>query len=262
MKSPNRVFVTGSGGKVGKKLVVELTARGFEAVRLKTDINNIEGYKQDLEKCEYVIHLAAYQNIKDKNIDEFERVNVLGTKTILEASIHAKVKKFIYISTVMVFEETGNLTRDEKWKKKKKGNNFYEETKIRALKIVKKYKNKLPIVVVYPTVVVDKEDFNKFNFPGWLMCRLGSPKRIINFINNKVLARALANIIEKKSKDDYILAGKNTEVGAYLKEVYKFKKRFFIPWFIPGVNLQNMCFSNKKAKKDSIMTGDKLDIFS
>jgi len=52
-------------------------------------------------KINTVFHAAAYKHVPivEKAIDEGYRVNVLGTKTVLEESIAAQVEKFVLIST-------------------------------------------------------------------------------------------------------------------------------------------------------------------
>ena len=74
--------------------------------------------------------MAAYQNISDQNKNNFVRVNVEGTKLILGAIVKSKVKRLIYLSTVMVFKSTGKKEVNENSLKRTSGNgNPYVDTK-------------------------------------------------------------------------------------------------------------------------------------
>jgi len=117
----NKVFITGASGNIGKYLVDKLLKDGYKITVLTrnpsyinanknikvvvADIIEIDKYKKQMCSCKYVFHLAAYQNMFDKKYDEFKRVNVDGTKVIIEAIRSSNVKKLFYVSTTMVFDK-------------------------------------------------------------------------------------------------------------------------------------------------------------
>jgi nucleoside-diphosphate-sugar epimerase len=108
------IFLTGASGFVGgaatRRLVAEghkvcamsrsqqsdaaIVALGGEPVRCSLDDVTAE----HLKSCEVVIHSAAYVDVwGDK--DAWDRVNVGGTKRMLEAARGARVRRFIHIGT-------------------------------------------------------------------------------------------------------------------------------------------------------------------
>lgn len=186
-----KIFVTGASGKIGSKLIVALSKAGYEVVTWKrpgVDILETEKYVKEMRGCDYVYHLAAYQNLLDRKVDEFYRVNVLGTRAIMEAIEGSGVKKFLYVSTVMV----KNNPNDD---------NHYVATKREALKAVKK--SKLPWVVVYPSIVVDLGERMVWwrrlltgGIPGGLMSRLGDQNRWIRFIWMDDLIEEMVNLVK------------------------------------------------------------------
>lgn len=239
-----KIFVSGATGKIGRHLVKQLVkekALVKVLIRRKTDLfnklSNIETVIGDITKvnsfeldgCDCIVHLAAYQNMNDDNYANFRKVNVDGTKNIIEKAIKSNVKKLVYVSTVMVFEPTDKELRDESWVKKniESENNFYTKSKLEALDIVKSYKDKINIVTVYPTIVIDKDEILKsffsgnwwqkivWNFfgrgiPGGVMCLIGSKDRIINFIWMDELVNKLIRLLNSKNnEDEYILCGEN-----------------------------------------------------
>ena len=123
MINNNICLVTGATGTVGPSLVKYLIEEGFqvrvllqsgvEAQMLPEDVISIVGDITDqnivneaVSGVDYVFHLAAKLHINnpDPSLEiEFRQVNVEGTKTIIEASIAAKIKRIIFFSTINVY---------------------------------------------------------------------------------------------------------------------------------------------------------------
>jgi nucleoside-diphosphate-sugar epimerase len=186
----------------------------------------------------------------------FKRVNVDGTKTLLDCALDSEVKKIIYVSTTMVFEPTGKMARDENWPKKTAdGSNYYLKTKIEALAVVNRMKELLPIVVVYPTAVIDLKDFSascpvdsaglqKFlwekigrGIPGGLANLVGPKERILNYVIVEDVAEGIIKAaINAKPGEEYILGGENITAGDYLgaaaQRVNKRPFPFRLPFFL------------------------------
>lgn len=238
-----KVFVTGASGNIGKYLVKRLLEGDFKVVVLTrnpltifydknvevivADILEIEKYKKQMCNCQYVFHLAAYQNIFDKKYDEFERINIEGTKIILGALKNSDVKKMFYVSTTMVLDNPDM-------------NNYYVKSKFEALKFVKA--SKIPWIVLYPSIVVDLNIRNKNKIfdiltdgiPGGLMMRLCNKNKAFNFIWIDELLESMFELIRRGIvHKDYVLGGKKFTAEDYLKEAYRIKGRKYIPWRIP-----------------------------
>ncbi|MDX1578356.1 MAG: NAD(P)H-binding protein [Gemmatimonadota bacterium] len=107
------LFVTGVTGVVGRALAPELAFRGTEAATLVRDGDaslppNIEVVPGDLgdaapwtdalRGARTVLHLAAATGARDAAA--FQRVNVDGTRTLLEACVEAGVSRFIFVSSI------------------------------------------------------------------------------------------------------------------------------------------------------------------
>lgn len=237
-----KVFITGASGNIGKYLVERLLLGGFDVIVLTrnpslsysrtvevvvADILEIDKYKKQMCSCKYVFHLAAYQNIFDKKYDEFKRVNVDGSKVIIDALKNSKVKKMFYVSTTMVLDKVDV-------------NNNYVRSKLKALKIVKA--SKIPWIILYPSIVVDlktKQKNKLLNFltggiPGGLMMRLCNKNKKYNFIWIDELIESMYELIRSGVVGkDYVLKGRELRAENYLKEAYMRKGKKYIPWRIP-----------------------------
>ena len=155
---PDKIFITGANGQLGRDLVHELTSRGIECIA-----SDIQGEFSGPEACEYiplditdydavlsamkssrperVIHCAAWTAVDaaedDANRPKVHAVNVTGTENIARACAEVDAV-MTYISTDYVFDGTGTTPRnpeDESFSPL----NYYGQTKLEGELAVKKY---------------------------------------------------------------------------------------------------------------------------
>jgi UDP-glucose 4-epimerase len=150
------VLVTGANGAIGQTLIQHLLTYGYqvrslvhnhvpnsssEAIEiLQGDIADTKILREAVNGIDIVFHLAAKLHINNPPLslkDEYERVNIEGTRRLVEASSEAKVKRLVFFSTInvygasrpeQVFDESSPL-RPDSW---------YAESKARAEQIVLK----------------------------------------------------------------------------------------------------------------------------
>jgi len=118
-------LVTGGAGYIGSHVVLKMSEAGFEVVvldnlssglieRIPVGVNFIKGDICDFDlvsqlllenKVEGIINLAALKSVEEsKRIpEEYERINHLGTKILVDCAIKAGVKVFIQSSTAAVY---------------------------------------------------------------------------------------------------------------------------------------------------------------
>jgi len=125
-----RILITGSNGFLGATLCRKLINRGETVrglVRKSSDLSLLQGLtcqkitgsledvhslEEALQGVELVFHAAAA--VSDwGTLDYFRRVNVHGTKNLLEASIKSGVKRFVYIRSVAVHSFIGKEEMNE-----------------------------------------------------------------------------------------------------------------------------------------------------
>lgn len=105
-----RIFITGALGFVGRALAARyrelgaktcgLDLRAEAALGVTTgDVSKPDEWQEAVNGCDLVIHTAA---IVTNNVSREQawRVNVLGTRRVLEAAIKAGVKRFVHISSL------------------------------------------------------------------------------------------------------------------------------------------------------------------
>ncbi len=246
------IFVTGATGYVGNNLANRLAGEGHVVHALCRSVNkksllnhpNIKIFEGDItdaasvekamQGCEQVYHLAAYARVWAKDASVFYKLNVEGTKHVLEAAKSLGIKNIVFTSTGGVLGPSNG--RPVKEDDARFGNVFneYEETKTQAEELCKEYCNKynMRIVTVNPPRIygpgIESESnavtrLVKLYLKGkWKILpgdgkRMGSYVHVDDIVNGHVLA------MEKgRSGERYILSGVNasyTEFFAVLTKV-------------------------------------------
>lgn len=147
-------LVTGATGTVGPKLVNRLCEEDYRVRTLsidepETDLfpDNVEiqvgdvtdaaTVKTAVEGISVVFHLAALLHITNPSQfqnKEYARINVIGTKTVVEAAIQAGVKRLVYFSTISVYGPSNGLIITESTPTRP--DTIYPKTKLSAERLV------------------------------------------------------------------------------------------------------------------------------
>lgn len=125
-----KVLVTGASGFLGGHLIEELVGRGHEVVAMvrqgsdtlyldylkleirRADLTDPESLVGAVRGVEAVVHLAAYYTFSGKK-ELYERINVQGTRHLLEAMVRNGVKRIVYCSSTEAMGPTQRAAADE-----------------------------------------------------------------------------------------------------------------------------------------------------
>lgn len=165
-------LVTGATGLVGNAIVRALQTRGrpvrvlvrdvkkaertvpapVEIVR--GDVTEADSVRAAMTGVDVVYHAAGLPEQWLKNPGTFERVNVGGTQTMCAEALRAKVKRFVYTSTIDVFRAAPGAEYDESEIDPEPKGTFYERSKQEAdRRVVASVELGLPAVFLHPSAV-------------------------------------------------------------------------------------------------------------
>jgi dihydroflavonol-4-reductase len=115
------IVVTGASGLVGGNLVRALLAQGrsvralvhrdrralagLDVETMSADLTDSASLQQAFRGAEVVYHLASSISISMGNWDELERVNVGGTRNVIDACLHQGVRRLVYFGSIHAYQQ-------------------------------------------------------------------------------------------------------------------------------------------------------------
>jgi nucleoside-diphosphate-sugar epimerase len=224
-----KVLVTGSNGFIGSELVRRLLGQGHEVRclyhrsrdRLKgQDVHLVQGSVTDpvglpaaVEGMEVVYHLAGSGRVGDWGSRKwFFEQNADGTRNLLDAAVHAGVRRFVQVSSLAVHRFTGHLDAGEETPADQE-KYAYSASKLAAERHVQKARDAelLETVIVRPAVVVfGPEDTTAFVHMApmlgkgrWTHVRGGKAFLCYTYVSNLVDGLLLAGTHEKAAGETF-----------------------------------------------------------
>ena len=216
------ILVTGGAGYIGSHIVEQLVKKSFlnifivddlstghkrliskKANFIKANINKTQLIKKIIlkNKIDTIIHLAAKTIVteSEKKPKLYYNVNVLGTRSLLNAAKNSLVKNFLFSSTAAVY---GSKIRYVNENSKTLPDSVYGKTKLQAENLVKKKFKKNYIILRY------------FNVVG------ASPSKKIGLINKygQLFKNFAVEILKKKPKLNVYGNDYNTADGTCVRD--------------------------------------------
>jgi nucleoside-diphosphate-sugar epimerase len=172
-----KYFVTGATGFVGGVLASKLREQGHEVhatvrdpekatdlqgkgVKLfKGDVTDKQSMREAMQGVDGVYHVAGWYKIGVKDKSDAEKVNVQGTRNVLELMQELKIAKGVYTSTCAINSDTHGRVVDESYHFSGKHISEYDRTKAAAHEVAKEFIAKgLPLVIVMPGLIYGPGD--------------------------------------------------------------------------------------------------------
>jgi nucleoside-diphosphate-sugar epimerase len=255
-------FITGATGFVGSNLATALVDMGWDvccnileqgdlsmldADRMSIHPGTLDSLKTNsppaLKQADIVFHAAGVTSVP--TYEEYYKVNVLGTRAVLQACLVncTKLKRFVYISSMAASgpgDDNMPISEDDRPRPMCK----YGRSKLEAEQVVAGYMGRLPITIVRPGGIYGPGD-NSFLVAVKMVKRgffpiLGSRSNKINlgFIRDSIRGIILAGEQKEAEGEVINIGGPNTTVGEFSKSMAKAAgcrhPKFFTlpPWLI------------------------------
>ncbi len=175
-----KAFVTGGTGFIGGAVVRKLVEAGHQVrvlVRPKADTRQIDGLpvervvgsledveslRRGMEGCDWVFHLAALYSFWGYRWEDFYRVNVEGTRRVLEVARDMGIQRIVHTSSIAALgvnpdrtpanEDTPTSLEDKI--------GFYQRSKFLGQQVALEFARQgVPVVIVNPSTPVGVGDY-------------------------------------------------------------------------------------------------------
>jgi nucleoside-diphosphate-sugar epimerase len=232
-----RYFVTGATGFIGGALTRQLLARGDQVSAIVRDsekagelrrsgvqlylgdVTDKESLRPALQGTDGVFHVAGWYKIGRRDRREGERVNVQGTRNVLELMKELKIPRGVYTSTLAVNSDTHGVLVDETYHFSGRHLSEYDRTKALAHDLAGRMAAEgLPLLIVMPGVAYGPGDTSSLrtSLVDYLRRKLPPvPRRTaMCWAHVDDVARGHLLAMDKgRSGQTYIIAGERRELS-------------------------------------------------
>lgn len=229
------ILITGGTGFIGSNLAATLIDQGY-SVRIfrrrssdlsaiaDLDVEHAEGDLRDLDTvrkavkgCDTVFHVGALVSYWRREREEMYRVNIDGTRNVVEACLEAGVERLVHTSSIAAVGHANNgMLADEttpfNWDAMDIG---YRISKFRGeQEVLKGVAQGLPAIIVNPSVVIGERDIH---FNGGQIVRDVYKKRLFYYVDGGVSVVYVGDVVrghiqaalKGRIGERYILSGEN-----------------------------------------------------
>jgi len=272
-----KVLVTGASGFIGKEIVSECLNSGFEVIQIishrsekniselnkfrisgetvavditnRTNVRNLE----KLQNIDVVLHAAGLAHqFGDTKKEEFDLVNVQGTRNISELAVTLKVKQVILISTTAVYGTAEESIDDNQREKQSIFNEnsetnpqtLYAKSKLEAERISTEIcaQNQIPLTIFRLAPVIGEENVGNVARLIKAIDRrrfvwIGSGENYKSLIYKNDVARACVKLCKEKSGglEIFNLAGEPIRMQDFVREITDGLQKGVLPFKIPAI---------------------------
>ena len=198
-----KIFITGATGFIGTHLVRRLAQTEHKLYCLVRKTSNIHDLKelgvtlitgdvtdrdsllQGMKSCDWVVNLANIYSFWEPDNRVFRRVNVEGTRNVLESALETGVSKVLHISTAGIYGKPADSPFTEESPVGPVRFSQYFQTKYEGDLIAWEFfeKKRLPLLMVYPGAVLGPGDPK------------ATGKYILDLINRRLPARVFEDSV-------------------------------------------------------------------
>lgn len=256
-----KALVTGSAGFIGSNVVRALledghqvralhlpredlrNLRGLDVERWPGDVTDLGEMRRAMRACEVVFHLAAVYALWTKDADIMHRVNVGGTRNVLDAARAEGVRRVVHTSSIARFGGQGPYARATEASPFALGStgDAYSRSKADAHEVAVRASKDQDVVIVAPCGPIGPGDAGPTPTGRLLLATVKMPVALVadtttNFADVRDMARAHVLAAERGRRGETYLLGCRdvslVEIAQMALDALGVKKRIVVAPFL------------------------------
>ncbi|MEQ8424410.1 MAG: NAD-dependent epimerase/dehydratase family protein, partial [Cyclobacteriaceae bacterium] len=197
------------------------------------DILDINSLHDALEGVDAVIHTAALVSFNAKDRDQLYKVNVEGTKNVVDSCLNLGIPRMVHISSVAAFgrlKGTSEITENQKWVDSKLNSDYAESKYLAELEVFRGQEEGLQIDIINPSVILGQGDWSRSSTQLFNYVWREKPfytEGSINFVDARDVAAMILIMLNQEASGSRIIAnGGNLPLKNLLSQIaIKFSKK-------------------------------------
>ena len=243
-----KVFVTGGTGFIGKSTVTRLVGSGHQCVCLirnpqkkallkdlgvrfaKGDVTDKQSLSGAMKGCDAVINLANLYSLWEADTSIYTKINVDGTRNVMEAALQTKIQKVVHVSSIVTWGRSPDVPFNEDSPAGELPTE-YARTKYAGDQVAwELFENEgLPLVMIYPSAVMGAGDTKATGNHINMMINRKIPIRglesaVFTFVHIDDVAEAIVRALDKEGNigEKYIVGKEQCtygEINRWISEI-------------------------------------------
>ncbi len=230
----DKVLITGANGLLGSYILRYLIQNGIDVratfrkgsdLTLVNDIKEkVEWFEADMtdypmmekamEGCNRIIHSAAVVSYSKKDRSTMIKINVNGTKNLVDLALANNIDHFIHISSIAAIgrPKTSKLLNEEtKWEKSQYNTVYGQSKFLSELEVWRGIGEGLKAVILNPSFIFGPGDLNRSStqlFKFVLNENRFYTRGYLNFVDVRDVVKAIDKVYNQKTIGErYIISG-------------------------------------------------------
>lgn len=190
------------------------------------DISDFQFLEENMDETTIVIHAAASVSFNPKDKEMLFETNIEGTANVVNACLHRKVKKMVYVSSVAAIGRTETedfIDESTAWQESKR-NSIYAISKHHGeLEVWRGIEEGLDAIMVNPTVVLGYTSQGNSSSSIFHNIKKGfafSSDGINGFVGANDVAKAIVLLSKSEVKGErYVLCSENLKFSTLFSQI-------------------------------------------
>lgn len=224
------IAVTGASGLLGSRLVEQLSndnipfygiKRGTSDLSLigeqmiewrEADLLDISSLMDALKDATMVVHTAALVSFKSSDAEELYRINVEGTRNIVNTCLSLGIPRLLHISSVAALgrhKNVSDINEDQKWIDSKLNSEYAESKYLAELEVFRGQEEGLKIDIINPSLILSQANWNRSSAQLFKYAWKSKPfytEGSINYVDVRDVVKMIMLVINRDASGERIIS--------------------------------------------------------